>query len=64
MAGIGRPKTPPEFRKNMVYVRLDNKELSLLDQEAKKMFSTRSGVLRKALYELMQREGYTLDGNG
>lgn len=56
MAGVGRPATPPELKKNTVYVRLDNQELAMLDKEAKKMFATRSGVLRRALYELIERE--------
>lgn len=46
-----------DYKVNMVYVRINDKELGLLDELAKRTFTTRSSCLRRALHEILSREG-------
>lgn len=53
----GRPRI--ENRLRMVYVRLTEEEIRSLDKFVKVDFTTRSGILRRALHLFFDREGGT-----
>ena len=52
----GRPRLPEEAKNKMVYARLNPSEMVVLDKLCRKLFLTRSGVLRKALYDIAEKE--------
>ena len=52
----GRPKLPEEAKNRMVYARLNPSEMVMLDKLCLKLFVTRSGLLRKALYDTAEKE--------
>lgn len=52
----GRPKVPEEMKCRMVYARLNPQEIELLDRLCRRLFITRSGLLRKAFYDLADKE--------
>jgi hypothetical protein len=52
----GRPRLSEEAKNRMVYARLNSSEIVVLDKLCRKLFVTRSGLLRKALYDIAEKE--------
>lgn len=61
MGKRGRPRIEDANKNRMVYARLNPAEMDVLDKLCRKYFVSRSGLLRKAMYELADRDGIDID---